>query len=41
MEETEEAGTSERVGVKKEAQNKPGATYLVCFVIVIKICRIV
>ena len=41
MEEKEEAGTSERVEEKKKAQNEPAATYLVCFIVVIKSCKIV
>ena len=41
MEEKQEAGTSESVEEKKKAQNEPAATYLVCFIVLIKICRII
>ena len=41
MDENEEAGTSERVEEKKKAQNESAATYLVCFVVLIKSCKIV
>ena len=41
VKEKEEPGTSESVREKKKARNESAATYLVCFVVVIKICRIV